>query len=144
VEIVKEGNGAERLREVTAATAMVSQDPPVLETSYCVLDPGSTSMMPTPPAVAQDLVSAKHLCDELGDGAVSTVGHDVTMLLAEGFDGRASVLHRVIAIAWTARGGGDDPKLVDGRGSGSACRPRPMIRVGCWDCFQRTVPRAVM
>ena len=109
---MKEGDGLERISEVTAATAMVSQDTPVLETSNCVLDPGSASTMSAPPAVAQDLVSAKHRCDELGDGAVSTVGQDATMLLAARFDGGASVVHRVVAVAWTARGGGDDPKIA--------------------------------
>ena len=109
---MKEGDGLESISEVTAATKMISQSPPVLETSDCMLDPGSTSTMSAPPAVAQDLVSAKHRCDELGDGAVSTVGQYATMLRAARFDGRASVVHRVVAVTWTARDGGDDPKIA--------------------------------
>jgi len=109
---VKEGDGLEGIGEVTAATAIVSQNTPVLETSNGVLDPGSTSTMSTPPVVAHDLVSAKHRCDELWDAPVSTVGQDATMLLAARFDGRASVVHRVVAVAWTTRSGGDDPKIA--------------------------------
>ena len=109
---MKEGDGLERIREVTAAAAMISQDTPVLETSNCVLDPGATSTMSAPPTVAHDVVSAKHRCDELGDGAISTVSQDATMLLAARFDGGAAIEHLVVAVAWTARGGGDDPKIA--------------------------------
>jgi len=66
VEIVEEGDGLERISQVTAATTMVSQDAPVLETSNCMLNPGSPSTVSTPPPVPQDPVSAKHRCDELG------------------------------------------------------------------------------
>jgi hypothetical protein len=55
VKIVKEGDGLERICQVTA-TALIAQDAPALETSNCLLDPGSVSTMSTPPAVAQDLV----------------------------------------------------------------------------------------
>ena len=109
---MKEGDCLERISQVTSATAMVSQDAPVLETSNCVLDAGSASTMATPAPVAQDPVSAKHRRDELGDGTVSTVGQNATMLLAARFDGRASVVYRVVAVAWTTRGDGDDPKIA--------------------------------
>jgi hypothetical protein len=95
---------------MAAATAMVPQDTPVLEASDGVLDPGSTSTMSAPCSVAQDPVRAKRRRDELGDAAVGTVGEDATVLLAERFDVRASVVHRVVAVAWTTR----DGELADG------------------------------
>jgi len=42
-----------------ATTAMISQDPPVLEPSNRVLYAGSTSTMSTPGSVAQNPVAAK-------------------------------------------------------------------------------------
>jgi hypothetical protein len=83
---------------MTATTAMIAQDTPVLEASDGVLDPCSTSMMSTPCSVAQDPVPAKRRRDELGDAAVGTVGEDATVLLAERLDVRASVVHRVVAV----------------------------------------------
>jgi len=97
---------------MTAATAMIPQDPPVLETSNRVLDPSSTSTMATPHSVAQDRVSAKRRRDELGDATVPTVGKNATMLLAEHRDARASVVHGVVAVAWTTWGGGSNPQIM--------------------------------
>src|ERR1700704_3173452 len=91
---------------------MVPQDTPVLEASNHVFDPGSTSTMSTPRSVAQDLASTKHRRDELGDAAVAAVGESATMPLAERRDARAAVVHGVVAVAWTTRGGGDDPQIA--------------------------------
>ena len=89
---------------MAAAPTMVSQDPPVLEASYRMLDPGSTATMSTPRSIAQDPVSAEDRGGELANAAVTAVGEDATMLLAERLDARASVVNRVVAVAWTACG----------------------------------------
>jgi hypothetical protein len=65
--------------------------------------------MSTPRAVAYDPASAKDRRDELGDATVATVGKDAPMLLAEHLDGRAAVMERVVAVAWTTRRCSDDP-----------------------------------
>src|SRR6185295_7676894 len=95
-----------------ATTAMISQDPPVLETSDRVLDAGSTSTMSTPGSVAQNPVAAKRRGDELRDAAIAAIGKDATVLLAACLDARASVVYRVVAVAWTARRGGDNPQVA--------------------------------
>jgi hypothetical protein len=97
VEVVKEGDRLERIREVTAAPAMVAQDTPVLEASNRVLDSGSTPTMSTPRSVAQDPRPAKHRRDEFG-AAISAVGKDATMLLADCLDVRAAVVHRSLRL----------------------------------------------
>jgi hypothetical protein len=132
-----------------------------------VLDPGSTPTMSTPCSVAQDSVPAKHRRDELGDRAVGAVGENATMLLAERLDVRAAVVHWIVAVTWTARGGGGDPQIasasadqdlrvtrpavvlgpgqpVDGHGSGSAYRRAPTIRVGPWGGSECRARRAVV
>ena len=82
MEIVQEGDRLKGVREMTATTAMIAQDAPVLEASDGVLDPGSTSTMAAPCSVSKDPVPAKRRRDELGDSAVSTVGEHATVLLA--------------------------------------------------------------
>jgi len=52
VEIVQEDDRPNGVSEMTATTAMISQDAPVLEASDGVLDPGATSTMATPCLVA--------------------------------------------------------------------------------------------
>ena len=115
---------------MTAATAMIPQDPPVLETSNRVLDPSSTSTMATPHSVAQDRVSAKRRRDELGDATVPTVGKNATMLLAEHRDARASVVHGVVAVAWTTWGGGSNPQIMSTDENLRVARPAIVLRAG--------------
>jgi hypothetical protein len=112
VEIVQEGDRLKGLREMSATTSVISQDPPVLETSNRVLDPGSTATMSTPRAVTQNPVSAKCRRDELRDAAIPAIGKDATMLLAECLDARASVMYGVVAVAWTARLGSGNPQIA--------------------------------
>ncbi|HEY0986803.1 MAG TPA: hypothetical protein VGD80_07115 [Kofleriaceae bacterium] len=97
---------------MTAAAAMISQGTPVLETSNLRARPwrGVDDVGTTGGRAGSGFRERR--CDELGDGAMSTVSQDATMLLAARFDGRASVVHWVVAVTWTARGGGDDPKIA--------------------------------
>src|SRR5882672_9008664 len=113
---------------MTAATAMVAQDTPVLEASNRVLDPGSTSTMSAPRSVAQEPVTAKYRRDELGDSAIATVGKDAPMLLAERLDVRAAIVHRAVAVAGTIRGDGDDPQIASADDNLRVAGPAVVLR----------------
>ena len=45
-------------------------------------------------------------------GQPLTIGKDVTMLLAECLDARASIVYGVVAVAWTTRGSGGNPQIA--------------------------------
>jgi hypothetical protein len=77
-----------------------------------VLDAGSAPSVPAPRTVAHDADAAKPGRDELGNASVGTVGEDAAVLSAQGFDGGASVVHGVVAIARTACGYGDDMEVA--------------------------------
>jgi hypothetical protein len=115
---------------MTATTAMIAQDAPVLEASDGVLDPGSTSTMATPCSVSQDPVSAKPRRDELGDSAVSTVGEHATMLLAKRLDVRSAVVHRVVAVAWATCDRVDDSQIAPADQDLGVARPAVVLGTG--------------
>ena len=69
MEVVKEGDGSDGVREVTTTAPVIAEDAPVLEASDRMFDPGATATMSSPGSVAKDAVAAKQGGDELGDGA---------------------------------------------------------------------------
>jgi hypothetical protein len=71
--------------EMTRASAMVSEDSPILEPSDSVLYAGATSAMSAPSMIANDQISAKHGYHELGNPAIPTVSENATVLPAERF-----------------------------------------------------------
>jgi hypothetical protein len=84
--------------------------------------------MSTPRSVAQDLASAKHRRDELGETAIGAVGEGAAMRLAERLDVRVAVVHRVVAVAWTTRSGGDDPQVAPANEDLRVARPAIVLR----------------
>jgi len=127
---VQEDDRPNGVSEMTATTAMISQDAPVLEASDGVLDPGSASTMATPGSVAQDPVSPERRRDELGDSAVPTVGEHATVLLTKRFDVRAAVVHRVVAVAGTTGVCGDDSQIASADQDLGVTRPAVVLGTG--------------
>jgi hypothetical protein len=64
----------------------------------------------------------------IGDAAVAAVGERATMPLAERRDARAAVVHGVVAVAWTTRGGGDDPQIASADENLCIARPPVVLR----------------
>lgn len=114
--------------KMAGASAVIAEDAPVLEASDDVLDAGSAAAVATPSTVTQDAVPAKARRDELGNTAVATIGEDAPVLLAERRNRGFSIVHRIVAIAWTARGGGDDPQIAPTREDLCVARPTVVLR----------------
>jgi hypothetical protein len=82
VEIVKEVDGLQGDGEMATTAAIVAQGAPVLQTCDRVLDPGASSSMAFPGAIAADSVAVKDGCEELPDATIAAVGEDAPVLPA--------------------------------------------------------------
>ena len=86
---------------------MISKDPPVLEPGDGVLDASAPTPMSTPGVVAKDAASLEDGGDELLDPPIAAVGEDASVVLAQALDDRATVEHRIVAVAGASALGGD-------------------------------------
>lgn len=67
-----------------------------------MLDTCSAATMSSPRCVSHDPCAAKHGRDELGDAAVAAVRKDATMVPAEAFDLRSTIVNHIVAVAGPA------------------------------------------
>jgi hypothetical protein len=105
---VKDDDCADRGNERRSGSPIVAKHAPVFEPRECVLYPYAPPSVPSPHLVADDPASPKPWDFELAEATVSAVSENASMLSTECLDARASVVHRIIAIARTAAIHGDD------------------------------------
>lgn len=109
---MKRGDRSKSGVEMTPAPSVISKHTPVLEPCERVLDTSTPSTMTAPRTIPHDAVSAEDRRDELWYAAIAAIGEDAAMILAQSFDGRASVVDRIIAIARTAGRRRNDVKIA--------------------------------
>lgn len=108
MKIVEDGDGPDSVSDVSTTPAMITQDPPVLQTGDGVLDAGPPPAMTAPCVVAEDPIATKRQCRELGNAAIAAIREDASVLLASWFDTRPSVVDRIISVTWTSRADRND------------------------------------
>ena len=127
---MENGDCLDRCGEVATASAVITQNTPVLEARNGVLDAGSAATMATPGSIAHDAAAAKHRCDELGDAAITAIGQDAAMLPAQHLDRRATVMDGIVAVTRPACRGGDDLEIAPLDEDLRVARP-PVVLRGC-------------
>ena len=98
--------------EVAASASVIAQYAPELDPCDRVFDARTSTSMTTPCTVPEDAAAMEDWRDELGDASIAAVREDTAVLLAQRLDLRATVVHRIVAIAWTARGDRDDLEIM--------------------------------
>ena len=83
---MKDGDGGHGHRELATASAVVAENPPVLQARKRVLHASPAAAMAAPGAIADDPVAAEDGDAKAGDTAVPAVGEDAVMLEAERLD----------------------------------------------------------
>jgi hypothetical protein len=73
LKVVKECNGANGVLEMAAATPMVAEDAPVLESGDRMLHASSPPAMAAPDMVTDDPVATKHGRRELRKAAIAAI-----------------------------------------------------------------------
>ena len=91
---------------------MVAQDAPVLEPGDGVLDTSPPLSMAMPLVVTHEPVLAKARCHELVHTPVAAIGEYPSMLARETRQVGASVMIRIVAIAWATCGGRHDEQVA--------------------------------
>jgi hypothetical protein len=114
---------------VASASAVVAQDAPVLEPSDGVFAAGSAPAMMAPGPVADDPVTAKQRRHQLADATIATVGEHATLFSTQGLDPRATVVHRIVAVAGPAGGRRDDPEVTPTDQDLRIARPPVVLRL---------------
>jgi hypothetical protein len=112
LKVVQESHGCERLVQVSASSPMVAQDAPVLEPGDGMLDTSPPLSMVTPPVVTHEPVLAKARCHELVHTPVAAIGEYPSMLARETRQVGASVMIRIVAVAWATCGGRHDEQVA--------------------------------
>ena len=139
---MKKRDGLKRLGEVTTVTPMIPKNAPALEPRDGMLDPSPPSSMSTPGPVPYDSIATKPRRHELRYSAITSIGEDASVVLAQSHDRRAAVVDGIVAIARTARchrtGSSSNVRPTGGRASGSAFRRRPTTRDDHAAAFRRT------
>jgi hypothetical protein len=107
---VKDGDCGHGRCELATASAVVAEDPPVLQARKRVLHASPAAAVTAPGAIADDPPAVEDGDAKARDTAVPAVGEDAVMFEAECFDLRASEVNGVVAVAGTAgRRGNDAP-----------------------------------
>lgn len=104
-------NGADRVNELMTAPSVIAKNSPVLEAGDCMLDACTTFTVAPPHRISNDPPLTKSRDDELGDASVATIGKYATMVLAQGLDGRASIMNGIITIARSTSRDGYDVEI---------------------------------
>ena len=128
MEIVEEGDGTDSVGNVSTATAMITQDTPVLEPGDGVLDASPAPAMTAPRLVAEDPVASKGRRHELGNAAIATVGEDASVLLTACFDARSAIVRGIVSVAWTAGGDRNDAQIAPANEDLRVARPAIVLR----------------
>lgn len=123
--------------KVMSMTAMVAKHTPILEARDRMFDSRSPSAMSSPRTISHDPAIAKDGDHELVDAAIPTVCQDTAMMSAERFDVRASVVHRIVAVAGSTRGSRDDSKVPPTNQHLRVARPAVVLRA----CRPTMIPR---
>src|SRR5262245_15167707 len=97
---------------MASASPVVAENTPDLEPRDGMFDPGPSTTVSAPAGITHDSDPIEHRRDELGDATVATIGQDTSMVLAQSFDRRASVMERVVAIAGTTCRDRDDAEVA--------------------------------
>ena len=108
---MKKGDGLQGPLQLVPATAMISQDAPILEARDGMFDACTSRAMPTPRSIAHDASTMEHRCDELGHTSITAIGEHATMLLAQSLDLCASIVERIVAVPWAASDDGNDVQV---------------------------------
>lgn len=90
-----------------------------------MLDASTSSAMATPRSVTYDPIRSKDGGNELGHAAIAAIGKDAPVLLAQRLEHRASVVNRIVAVAWATRGRCDDSQI--GSPDEDLCIARPPV-----------------
>lgn len=92
-----------------------------------MLDASTTPTVAAPGAVSEDTAALERRRNELGDPAVATVGKNAAVPLAEVLDLRATIVHRIVAIAGTTGDRSDDPEIASTREDLRVARPAVVL-----------------
>jgi hypothetical protein len=134
---VKESDGLDRGGEMAAATSVITQDSPVLESGNGVLDTGTALAVLTPRPIADDPVLAEDRRDELWNAAVAAVGKDSLVVSAYGLDAGLSIVNDIVAISWTAGSHGDHAQIGAADDDLRVARPAVILRLGRYPVITR-------
>lgn len=93
-----------------------------------MFDARASAAMAAPDAIAPDSASVEHRCDELGHASIAAIGQDTSVCLAQRLDDRPSVVHRIVAMAWTSCRGGDDMQVTTAHQDLCVARPPVVLR----------------
>jgi hypothetical protein len=119
------------------APPVVAQDSPLLEARDGVLDPSAPPPVAPPGGVSHDSIASKHGGDELGDAAVAAVCEHAAVTAAQLLDDAAPVVHRIVAVAGTSTGDGDDAPVGVTDEDLQVARPAIGLRLGCGTVIAR-------
>ena len=111
---MQECDRLKRRRQLFAASPMVTQDAPVLKTCDRMLHTRTASSVSPPSAVAHDAIGSKDRRDQLRNTAIPAICEHSTVLQAEALDHGATVVQRVVAVAWSTYGRRDHMEIASG------------------------------
>ena len=91
----------------------------------------ATPAMPAPRSVPQNAVPPEDRRPKLGDSAISAVGEDAPVALAELLDVRSTVVDGVVAISGAAAADREDTKISAAHQHLDVARPAIVLRLRC-------------